>query len=145
MYRQSVLSAFQQVEDDLANLRILEKQAALDIELVRSAHEAETLTLNQYRAGTVPYSSVIAAQTTTFSSEQTALSVLRSPVDRQRGTDLRAGRWRGRGSLSRRRGDSGNPRPGFAMPAHLPSSDADDRLFFPPACAGQTPSRVALS
>ncbi|MEJ0100076.1 MAG: efflux transporter outer membrane subunit [Pseudomonadota bacterium] len=77
-YRQSVLTAFQQVEDDLANLRILEKQAALDTELVRSAHEAETLTLNQYRAGTVPFSSVISAQTTTLSSEQTALTVLRS-------------------------------------------------------------------
>ncbi len=78
IYRQSVLTAFQQVEDDLANLRILEKQAALDTELVRSAHEAENLTLNQYRSGTVPYSSVIDAQTTTLSSEQTALTVLRS-------------------------------------------------------------------
>ncbi len=68
----------QQVEDSVANLRILEKQAALDTELVRSAHEAETLTLNQYRSGTVPFSSVISAQTTTLSSEQTALTVLRS-------------------------------------------------------------------
>jgi outer membrane protein TolC len=45
---------------------------------VAAAQEAERLTLNQYKAGTVPYSSVIAAQTTTLSSEQTALGVLSS-------------------------------------------------------------------
>ena len=43
---------------------------------VRAAQEAEALTLNQYKAGTVPYSSVITAQTTTLSAEQTALTVL---------------------------------------------------------------------
>ena len=45
---------------------------------VVAAKEAETLTLNQYKAGTVPYSSVITAQTTRLSSEETALSVLSS-------------------------------------------------------------------
>jgi outer membrane protein TolC len=43
---------------------------------VAAAHEAERLTLNQYTAGTVPYTSVITAQTTTLASEQTALTVL---------------------------------------------------------------------
>jgi outer membrane protein TolC len=77
-YRQTVLSAFQQVEDDVATLRILEQQAVVEDQTVKAAKEAEALTLNQYKAGTVPYSSVITAQTTTFASEQTALSVLES-------------------------------------------------------------------
>jgi NodT family efflux transporter outer membrane factor (OMF) lipoprotein len=77
-YRQTVLTAFQQVEDALANLRILEQQAAKENEVVAAAQEAERLTLNQYKAGTVPYSSVITAQTAALSNEETALTVLRS-------------------------------------------------------------------
>jgi NodT family efflux transporter outer membrane factor (OMF) lipoprotein len=75
-YRQTVLAAFQQVEDQIATLRILQDQAVVEEAAVKAAKEAEFLTLEQYKAGTVPYSSVIAAQTTTFSSEQTALTVL---------------------------------------------------------------------
>ncbi|HYK26033.1 MAG TPA: efflux transporter outer membrane subunit [Steroidobacteraceae bacterium] len=74
-YRQTVLSGFQQVEDELVTLRVLEKQAVLEDELVKASREAETLTLNQYKAGTVPYSSVISAQTTRLVSEETALNV----------------------------------------------------------------------
>jgi NodT family efflux transporter outer membrane factor (OMF) lipoprotein len=75
-YRQTVLAAFQQVEDEIATLRILQDQAAVEVDAVKAAKEAEALTLDQYKAGTVPYSSVIAAQTTTLSSEETELSVL---------------------------------------------------------------------
>jgi NodT family efflux transporter outer membrane factor (OMF) lipoprotein len=75
-YRQTALAAFEQVEDQIATLRILQDQAAVEESAVKAAKEAESLTLDQYKAGTVPYSSVIAAQTTTFSSEQTALTVL---------------------------------------------------------------------
>jgi NodT family efflux transporter outer membrane factor (OMF) lipoprotein len=75
-YRQAVLSSFQQVEDNLVTLRVLEQQATIEDATVTAAKEAERLTLNQYRAGTVPYTSVITAQTTTLSSEQTALTVL---------------------------------------------------------------------
>ncbi|HEX3846829.1 MAG TPA: efflux transporter outer membrane subunit [Steroidobacteraceae bacterium] len=75
-YRQTVLTAFQQVEDDIVTLRVLEQQAVIEDKTVAAAREAEKLTLNQYKAGTVPYSSVIAAQTTRLSAEQTALSVL---------------------------------------------------------------------
>jgi outer membrane protein TolC len=56
-------------------LRVLEKQAVIEDELVKASREAETLTLNQYKAGTVPYSSVISAQTTRLASEETALNV----------------------------------------------------------------------
>ena len=75
-YRQTVLTGFQNVEDELVTLRVLEKQAAVETEVVKAAREAETLTLNQYKAGTVPYSSVIAAQTARLNAEQTALNVL---------------------------------------------------------------------
>jgi outer membrane protein TolC len=77
-YRQTVLTAFQQVEDDLATLRILEQQATVENDTVKMAKEAERLVLNQYKAGTVPYSSVITAQNTTFTAEQTALTVLQT-------------------------------------------------------------------
>ena len=75
-YRQAVLTSFQDVEDQLVTLRVLEKQAAVEDETVKAAREAETLTLNQYKAGTVPYSSVISAQTARLNAEQTAINVL---------------------------------------------------------------------
>jgi NodT family efflux transporter outer membrane factor (OMF) lipoprotein len=77
-YRQTVLSGFQQVEDEVVTLRVLEKQAVIEDATVAAAREAEKLTLNQYKAGTVPYSSVITAQTTRLTAEQTALAVLSS-------------------------------------------------------------------
>jgi NodT family efflux transporter outer membrane factor (OMF) lipoprotein len=77
-YRQTVLAGFQQVEDDVVTLRVLEQQAVIEDKAVAAAREAEKLTLNQYKAGTVPYSSVITAQTTRLSAEQTALTVLSS-------------------------------------------------------------------
>jgi len=77
-YRQTVLAGFQQVEDDLVTLRVLEQQAGIEDAAVAAAREAEKLTLNQYKAGTVPYSSVITAQTARLSAEQTALAVLSS-------------------------------------------------------------------
>lgn len=75
-YRQTVLTSLQQVEDEIATLRVLEQQATIEDAAVKAAREAESLTLNQYKAGTVPYSSVITAQTTRLSSEETALNVL---------------------------------------------------------------------
>jgi len=75
-YRQTVLASFQQVEDEIVTLRVLETEGAIEDETVKAAREAEALTLNQYKAGTVPYSSVITAQTTRLAAEETALSVL---------------------------------------------------------------------
>jgi len=74
-YRETVLEGFQQVEDELVTLRVLEQQAVVEEKLVQASREAEKLTLNQYKAGTVPYSSVITAQTTRLASEQSALTV----------------------------------------------------------------------
>ena len=74
-YRQTVLASFQQVEDEIVTLHVLEQQSVVEEAAVAAAREAEKLTLNQYKAGTVPYSSVITAQTTRLNSEETALSV----------------------------------------------------------------------
>jgi len=74
-YRQVVLTAFQQVEDQLAALRVLAEQAAVEDDAVASAREAERLTLNQYKAGTVAYTSVVVAQTTALNDAQTALNI----------------------------------------------------------------------
>jgi outer membrane protein TolC len=59
-------------------LRVLEQEGVIQDETVKKAREAEALTLNQYKAGTVPYSSVITAQTTRLAAEETALQVLSS-------------------------------------------------------------------
>lgn len=77
-YRQTVLAGFQQVEDELSTLRILEQQNVIENQVVAAAQEAARLTLNQYKAGTVPYSSVITAQATALSNEETALAVTES-------------------------------------------------------------------
>ncbi len=77
-YRQTVLVAFQQVEDALSNLRILEQQAAAEAIAVQSARQAVQATLNGYLAGTVAYTSVITEQTTLFADEQAALAIQQS-------------------------------------------------------------------
>jgi outer membrane protein TolC len=80
LYRQTVLTAFQQVEDQLAALRILEQQAKVQDAAVKAAAEAERLTLNQYEAGTVDYTAVITAQTNSLSNQQTALQIMQSRI-----------------------------------------------------------------
>ena len=75
-YRQTVLTAFQQVEDALTSLKVLEQESGVAQDAVRTAHEAERLILNQYKAGTVAYTSVVTAQTAALSDEETALTVL---------------------------------------------------------------------
>jgi len=76
VYRQTVLSAFQQVEDELVALRVLEQEAKVRDATAQSAHLAVTLTLNQYKAGTVDYTSVVTAQATALSADQAVLTVL---------------------------------------------------------------------
>ena len=73
-YRETVLTAFQQVENDLATLRHLETEYAQDEAAVVDAQKSAALTLNQYRAGTVAYTSVIVADGTLFNAQITALS-----------------------------------------------------------------------
>lgn len=80
-YRQTVLTAFQGVEDNLAALKVLQDQAQVQDGAVAAASEAERLILNQYRAGTVDYTSVVTAETTALGDRQTALNVLQSRLN----------------------------------------------------------------
>jgi outer membrane protein TolC len=61
-YRQTVLTAFQQVEDNLAALRILENEASAEADAVRAAQNALDIATYQYKAGTVSYLTVITEQ-----------------------------------------------------------------------------------
>jgi NodT family efflux transporter outer membrane factor (OMF) lipoprotein len=74
-YRQTVLTGFQEVEDNLAALRILEDEARVQDEVVQAARHAVELTLNQYKAGIVSYLNVISAQTTAYTNERTAANI----------------------------------------------------------------------
>jgi NodT family efflux transporter outer membrane factor (OMF) lipoprotein len=74
-YRGTVLTAFQDVENDLSGLRILAEQSdALDSAVRDATHGAE-IAFNEYQAGTVDYTTVATAQTTQLSNQQTALGV----------------------------------------------------------------------
>jgi NodT family efflux transporter outer membrane factor (OMF) lipoprotein len=75
-YRQTVLSAFQEVEDDLANLRYLAEEAVQEQEAVVAAQQALTLELQRYRAGTDSYLNVITTQIIALGDEQTAITIL---------------------------------------------------------------------
>jgi NodT family efflux transporter outer membrane factor (OMF) lipoprotein len=78
IYRQTVLTAFQQVEDELVALRVLERQATAEDAAVAAARHAVQVTMNQYLAGTVAYTSVITEQTLALGDEQTALAIQQS-------------------------------------------------------------------
>jgi NodT family efflux transporter outer membrane factor (OMF) lipoprotein len=74
-YRQTVLSAFQDVEDSLATLRILEQEAQVQQDAAKAAAESLALANNQYRAGTVSYLNVVTAQATSLSADVTTLGI----------------------------------------------------------------------
>ncbi len=74
-YRQTVLASFQEVEDNLAALRIFDKEAQVQEEAVNAARESVILTTNQYKAGIVSYLSVITTQTIALANERTAAAI----------------------------------------------------------------------
>ncbi|MBS0448766.1 MAG: efflux transporter outer membrane subunit [Proteobacteria bacterium] len=74
-YKQTVLAGFQEVEDNLAALRILEEERAVEDEAVAAAQVAERASLAQYRAGTATYLAVVTAQTLALSNERSAVQL----------------------------------------------------------------------
>jgi NodT family efflux transporter outer membrane factor (OMF) lipoprotein len=74
-YRQTVLTAFQQIEDGLVQQRLVEQQEKVQRAAVAAAREAERLSLNQYQAGTIPYTTVVTSQTSALNAEQTLINV----------------------------------------------------------------------
>ena len=74
-YRQVVLSAFQNVEDNLSSLRILAEQAVKQDQAAETARRALILVINQYKSGTVAYNSVLTAEINAFAAEKAAIDV----------------------------------------------------------------------
>jgi outer membrane protein TolC len=74
-YREVVLTAFQQVEDDLSGLRILKDEAAAQDEAVASAQQSLDISTNEYKAGTVDYLTVITAQATALNDQLSAVTI----------------------------------------------------------------------
>ena len=75
-YRQTVLTGFKEVEDNLAALRILEQEAQVQTEAVQASEQSVTLTTNQYKAGTVSYLAVVVTQASALTNERTAVDIL---------------------------------------------------------------------
>ncbi len=75
-YRQTVLTGFQEVEDNVAALRILEQEALKQDEAVTLSKRSVELTINQYKAGIVNYLDVITVETTALSNERAAVDLL---------------------------------------------------------------------
>ncbi len=75
-YRQTVLSAFQEVEDDLSTLRYLAEEAVQQQEAVVAAQQALALEIDRYRAGTDSYLNVITTQTIALNDQQNAITIL---------------------------------------------------------------------
>jgi NodT family efflux transporter outer membrane factor (OMF) lipoprotein len=74
-YRQTVLTALQEVEDNLAAATALEREQQLQTDAVAAAQRALDVVSNQYRAGTVGYLNVLSAQTTVLSAQRNLIEV----------------------------------------------------------------------
>jgi len=74
-YRQTVLIAFQDVEDNLIALRLLRQQSKVQQQAAAHAQEALRLMVNQYKAGVIPFANVVTAQITAYTAQKTANDV----------------------------------------------------------------------
>ena len=75
-YRQTVLTGFQEVGDNLAAQQILANEAQAQDEAVQAAQQSLAVTMNQYQSGIVSYLNVIVAQTTALTNQRTAVDIL---------------------------------------------------------------------
>jgi NodT family efflux transporter outer membrane factor (OMF) lipoprotein len=80
-YRETALDAFQQVEDNLAALRVLEKETKTQRAAVAAAEQSLELSSNRYTGGLVTYLEVVTAQGTALANERMAVDILRRRMD----------------------------------------------------------------
>ena len=75
-YRNTILTAFQEVEDNLAALRLLQQEADIQAAAVAAADRSLTLATNRYRGGVASYLEVITAQSAALASQRSAVQIL---------------------------------------------------------------------
>ncbi|NTZ87714.1 efflux transporter outer membrane subunit [Burkholderia metallica] len=126
-YRLAVLTAFQDVEDNLASQRILAQEIDVQRQAVDSAEHALAIVTNQYKAGTVAYLNVLTAQTTAFTAQQKLATIAGQRMVSSVGLVKALGGGWNVSEMARENGDT-------AAPAPLPASGAT---------APTTPSAVA--
>ena len=80
-YRQTVLTAYQQVEDNLVALRVLSNEQEQQRQATASAQESQTIFNNRYVGGVDTYLQVITAQTTALNNERNDIDILRRRMD----------------------------------------------------------------
>jgi NodT family efflux transporter outer membrane factor (OMF) lipoprotein len=80
-YRQAALTAFQEVEDNLATLRVLEQQSQAQRVAVEAAKQSLDLALERYKGGLVTYLEVISAQSIDLQNQSTEVDILRRRMD----------------------------------------------------------------
>ena len=80
-YRQTALTAFQEVEDNLSTLRILEQESAIQHQATQAAERSVELSINRYKGGIITYLDVITAQTIALTNERTEVDLLRRRMD----------------------------------------------------------------
>ena len=80
-YRETVLTAFQQVEDQLAAIRILGQEESVQTEAVKAAEQAVQIALNQYRAGTADFTTVVTAEAIALNDEESLLTTRQEWVE----------------------------------------------------------------
>jgi len=74
-YRDTVLRSFQDVEDAVAALSVLEQESATEEDVVKLAQKSVAVSMEQYKAGTVTYLNVVTAQATALANERSAVSL----------------------------------------------------------------------
>ena len=80
-YRETILTAFQQVEDNLAAMRILEQESQQQQQAVADAQQSLELFTNRYTGGVDTHLQVITAQTAALSNERNDVDILRRRMD----------------------------------------------------------------
>ncbi|AKL99843.1 efflux transporter outer membrane subunit [Burkholderia pyrrocinia] len=130
-YRLAVLTAFQDVEDNLASQRILAQEIDVQRQAVDSAEHALAIVTNQYKAGTVAYLNVLTAQTTAFTAQQKLTTIAGQRMVSSVGLVKALGGGWDASDMARETGD-------MAAPAPVPASGAAA-----PAPAATAPSAVA--
>lgn len=120
-YRLAVLTAFQDVEDNLASQRILAQEIDVQRQAVDSAEHSLAIVTNQYKAGTVAYLNVLTAQTTAFTAQQKLATIAGQRMTSSVGLVKALGGGWNVAEMARENGDMAAPAPvppsGSAAPA----------------------------